>query len=186
MINSLKPNGCSLSSNPRLVSACCSRPPASHCIPDTEDPLSGFPSTSSPLCSLGMSTPPKDLFRILFQTLLSLSWWAAPSWGSKDAYSLKTTHDIISTPASLPMETSGHHLTVHIFKVKRAIFSAPHSESLISVSGTSTCQPFIYHQVLPPIRSISTMHLTSLGLISIASFFSLSFFPSISFVPLIH
>ena len=76
------------------------------------------------------------------------------------------------------METSGHHLTVHIFKVKRAIFSAPHSESLTSVSGASACQPFV-HQVLPPAGQIyfydasdfSRSHFHSLLLFSLFFFF---------------
>lgn len=74
------------------------------------------------------------------------------------------------------METSGHHLTVHIFKVKRAIFSAPILSLLLQSVAHQPVSRSSIKSFLQLVRSISTMHLTSLGLISIASFFSLSFF----------
>ena len=48
--------------------------------------------------------------------------------------------------------------------------------SFQSVAHQPVSHSFIIKSFLQLVRSISTMHLTSLGLISIASFFSLSFF----------
>ena len=72
------------------------------------------------------------------------------------------------------METPSHRLTGHILKVKRTMFSAPpfwvshFNQWHISLSAIHS---FIVQSFLQLVRSVPTMHLTSLGLLSIASFF---------------
>ena len=119
-------------------------------------PLSGFPSTSSSLCSLGMSTPPKDLFWILFQTLMSLSWRATPSWGSKDACSLKTLQTT-SFP-QMPVCPWKHLAATSqgtYWKSKGPSFLPPIlSLSFQSVAHQPVSHSFIHRLVLPPVGQI--------------------------------